>query len=118
MHGAVAVGAQMVLSHHPLLFQPVERLCTDRPLERTVAYALKHDLAVAAAHTNLDIAQDGLNSYLARLLGLTNSEPLEITRSEPLLKLVVADRARSPDPLRRAGVGRRKAGVENAAAAA
>ena len=69
LQGAVAVGAQMVLSHHPLLFQPVERFCTDRPLERTVAYAIKHDLAVAAAHTNLDIARDGLNSYLARAPG-------------------------------------------------
>ena len=89
LQGAVAVGAQMVLSHHPLLFQPVERFCTDRPLERTVAYAIKHDLAVAAAHTNLDIARDGLNSYLAGLLGLIRTEPLDITRSEPVIKLTV-----------------------------
>jgi dinuclear metal center YbgI/SA1388 family protein len=109
LHGAVAVGAEMVLSHHPLLFQPVERLWTDKPLERTVAYALKHDLAVAAAHTNLDIAQDGLNSYLARILDLTNIEPLEITRSEPLLKLAVFVPVGYEDRLReavcRAGAG-------------
>ena len=89
LQGAVAVGAQMVLSHHPLLFQPVERFCTDKPLERTLAYAIKHDLAVAAAHTNLDIAGNGLNVYLARLLGLTNTEPLEITKNELLIKLTV-----------------------------
>jgi dinuclear metal center YbgI/SA1388 family protein len=89
LQGAVAVGAQMVLSHHPLLFQPVERFCPDKPLERTVAYAIKHDLAVAAAHTNLDIAHDGLNAYLSRMLGLTLVEPLEITRTEPLVKLAV-----------------------------
>jgi dinuclear metal center YbgI/SA1388 family protein len=89
VQGAVSVGAQMVLSHHPLLFQPVERFCPDKPLERTVAYAIKHDLAVAAAHTNLDIARNGLNVYLARLLGLTRTEPLEITKNELLIKLSV-----------------------------
>ena len=89
LQGAVAVGAQMVLSHHPLLFQPVQRFCTDKPLERAVAYAIKHDLAVAAAHTNLDIARNGLNVYLAQLLGLTQTEPLEITKNELLIKLTV-----------------------------
>ncbi len=89
LRGAKAVGAQMVLSHHPILFQPVERFCPDKPLERAIAYAIKQDLAVAAAHTNLDIAQDGLNAYLAQVLGLTRPEPLEITRTEPLIKLTV-----------------------------
>jgi dinuclear metal center YbgI/SA1388 family protein len=89
LRGAKAVGAQMVLSHHPLLFQPLERFCLDKPVERAVAFAIKHDLAVAAAHTNLDIAHDGLNAYLAHELGLTRSEPLEITRNEPLIKLSV-----------------------------
>ncbi len=89
LQGAVAVGAQMVLSHHPLLFQPIQRFCTDKPLERAVAYAIKHDLAVAAAHTNLDIAKNGLNVYLAQLLGLTQTGPLEITKNELLIKLTV-----------------------------
>ncbi len=89
LRGAVAMGANMVLSHHPLLFQPVERFCPDKPWERAIAYAIKHDLAVAAAHTNLDTAHDGLNAYLAQVLGLTQAEPLEVTREEALLKLTV-----------------------------
>jgi dinuclear metal center YbgI/SA1388 family protein len=89
LQGAVAVGAQMVLSHHPILFKPVERFCPDKPWERAIAYAIKHDLAVAAAHTNLDAAQDGLNAYLAQVLGLIQAEPLEITRIEALIKLTV-----------------------------
>jgi hypothetical protein len=89
LQGAKAVGAQMVLSHHPILFQPVEQFCPDKPVERAIAYAIKHDLAVAAAHTNLDIAHDGLNAYLAQVLGLTGAEPLEITRTESLIKLTV-----------------------------
>jgi dinuclear metal center YbgI/SA1388 family protein len=89
LKGAQAVEAQMVLSHHPILFQSLERFCPDNPWERTIAYAIKHDLAVAAAHTNLDAAQDGLNAYLAELLGLTGTEPLEVTKVEPLIKLIV-----------------------------
>jgi dinuclear metal center YbgI/SA1388 family protein len=110
LQGAVAVGAQMVLSHHPLLFQPVERFCTDKPLERTVAYAIKHDLAVAAAHTNLDIARNGLNVYLAQLLGLTQAEPLEITKNELLIKLTVFVPVGYEDRIREA-VSRIGAGV-------
>ena len=89
LRGAVAMGANLVLSHHPLLFQPVERFCPDKPWERAIAYAIKHDLAVAAAHTNLDTAHDGLNAYLSQVLGLTQAEPLEVTREEALLKLTV-----------------------------
>jgi dinuclear metal center YbgI/SA1388 family protein len=89
LRGARAAGAQMVLSHHPILFQPVERFCSDKPVERAIAYAIKHELAVAAAHTNLDVAQNGLNDYLAQVLELSGAEPLEITRTEPLVKLSV-----------------------------
>ncbi len=86
---AVAAGAQMLLTHHPLLFQAVQQLNPDNPLHRPIALAIKHDLAVAAAHTNLDAATDGLNAYLAQLLGLSNPEPLARTRTEPLIKLAV-----------------------------
>lgn len=107
LQGAVTVGAQMVLSHHPLLFKPLERFCPDNPLERAICYAIKHDLAVAAAHTNLDAARDGLNAYLAQLLGLTETEPLEVTRTEALLKLIVFVPVGYEDQVREAlcGVG-------------
>ena len=86
---AVAVGAQLLLTHHPLLFQPVQQLNPDNPQHRPIALAIRHDLAVAAAHTNLDAAADGLNAYLAQLLGLADSKPLTRTYTEPLLKLTV-----------------------------
>ncbi len=107
LQGAIAVGAQMVLSHHPILFQPVERFCPDKPLERAICFAIKHDLAVAAAHTNLDTAADGLNAYLAQVLGLTQVEPLEVTRTEALLKLSVFVPVGYEDQVREAicGVG-------------
>ncbi len=86
---AVAAGAHLLLTHHPLFFQPRQQLNPDNPLDRPIALALKHDVAVAAAHTNLDAAADGLNAYLANLLGLTNLTPLTVTRTEPVVKLTV-----------------------------
>lgn len=86
---ALTAGAQMLLTHHPLLFQPIKRLNPDNPLDRPIALAIRHDLAVAAAHTNLDAAADGLNAYLAQLLGLSRAEPLTVTRTQPWLKLTV-----------------------------
>lgn len=86
---AVAAGAQLLLTHHPLFFQPRQQLNPDNPLDRPITLAIRHDLAVAAAHTNLDAAADGLNAYLAQLLGLTDSEPLTLTHTEPLVKLTV-----------------------------
>ncbi|HAY21273.1 MAG TPA: Nif3-like dinuclear metal center hexameric protein [Desulfobacterales bacterium] len=107
LHGAVEVGAQMVLSHHPLLFKPVERFCPDRPLERAISFAIKHDLVVAAAHTNLDVAVDGLNDYLVRVLNLGSAKPLEITQTEAMLKLSVFTPVGYEDRIREAicGVG-------------
>ncbi len=89
MQGCLEVAAEMLLTHHPLLFQPVGQINPDNPWEQPLAYALRHDLAVAAAHTNLDAAHNGLNAYLADLLGLTRVEPLSVTRVEPLRKLAV-----------------------------
>ncbi|MGQ9922162.1 MAG: Nif3-like dinuclear metal center hexameric protein [Desulfobacca sp.] len=86
---AVAAGAELLLTHHPLLFQPVQQLNPDNPQHRPITLAISHNLAVAAAHTNLDAAAAGLNAYLAQLLGLTDSQPLALTHTEPLLKLTV-----------------------------
>ena len=89
LQGAVESGAQMVLTHHPVFLQPLQRLNPDNPLDRPIAMAIRHDLAVAAAHTNLDAAARGLNAYLAHRLELTRVEPLTVTGTDPLLKLSV-----------------------------
>jgi dinuclear metal center YbgI/SA1388 family protein len=85
----VRAGAQMLLTHHPLVFQPLAQFNPDNPLHRPIIFAIRHDLAVAAAHTNLDAAHDGLNAYLAQVLGLEDTEPLEVTSTVPWLKLTV-----------------------------
>ncbi|MCL6516368.1 Nif3-like dinuclear metal center hexameric protein [Alicyclobacillus sp.] len=89
IEAAVAEGADLLITHHALLFRPLRRIDTGTARGRALALALAHDLAVFNAHTNLDIAEGGVNDVLADRLGLTACEVLERTRTEGLRKLVV-----------------------------
>ncbi len=86
---AVAMGADMIIAHHPLIFKGITNVRTDLPHGRLLSRLLKADIAVYTAHTNLDIAPGGINDILASKLGLQGIEPLAVTTSERLLKLVV-----------------------------
>ncbi len=67
---AASTGADLVVSHHPLIFNPVKRLTGATYVERVVAAAIRNNIAVYACHTNLDAAPGGLSRCLADLLGL------------------------------------------------
>lgn len=86
---AVKQRADLILSHHPLLFRPVKKLRTDLPQGRMLAQLLKNDIAVFAAHTNLDSAPGGLNDLLVKKLGLVEARPLTESYREKYCKLAV-----------------------------
>lgn len=86
---AVRKGAQLIIAHHPPLYRPVRSINLNTPQGRLLARLIKEDLTVYAAHTNLDIAEGGLNDWLAERLGLQNCEVLAVTQHEVLKKLVV-----------------------------
>ncbi len=67
---AVADGADLLVTHHPLLIAPIKTIDTAHPPGDVIALALRHKLAIFAAHTNLDAAADGLNALLAARIGL------------------------------------------------
>jgi dinuclear metal center YbgI/SA1388 family protein len=70
---AAAFGAQVIISHHPVIFQPLKRLSVDG-----VPYKLAQaGIAVISAHTNYDFAPGGVNECLAEALGLTDIEPFQ-----------------------------------------
>jgi len=73
---ATQIGAQLILTHHPIIYAPIKGLYADSPLY----HAAQAGLNVISAHTNIDIAEGGLNDMLSDLLGLTNTAPLEIGR--------------------------------------
>jgi len=67
---AIALGAQLIVSHHPLMFSPRKQL-TDADYEgRLLRRLIRANLNVIAAHTNLDQAPGGINDTLAALCGL------------------------------------------------
>ena len=71
--------AQMVLTHHPLLFRPVSSLDISKPLPRLLAGFLRNNIALAAAHTNLDSTAGGVSDLLANALDLSDVKPLHTT---------------------------------------
>ncbi|MBI4642981.1 MAG: Nif3-like dinuclear metal center hexameric protein [Deltaproteobacteria bacterium] len=79
----------MLLTHHPLLYQPLATVREDRPLGGLLAALIRGGIAHAACHTNLDVAPEGVNDYLARLLGLEEVEVLQETSREEWYKLTV-----------------------------
>ncbi len=73
---ALSVGANLVITHHPILFHALKKITPRSYVERCVAYALKHDLVLYAAHTNLDNSPIGLNHYWAHKMGLQSCRAL------------------------------------------
>lgn len=67
---AVEFGANLIIVHHPLIFRAVKNFRTDLPLGRKLEVLIKNNIAVFAAHTNLDSVQGGVNDVLAQNLGL------------------------------------------------
>jgi len=73
---AVLRGCNLIVSHHPLLFHPVRSFTGKTHVERAILKAIKNDIAVYAAHTNLDVANGGVNFKMAEKLGLQKVELL------------------------------------------
>ncbi|MCB2192277.1 MAG: Nif3-like dinuclear metal center hexameric protein [Deltaproteobacteria bacterium] len=86
---ALEAGVAMLLVHHPVLFQPLEQMRTDRPETARLIKAACSSLAIFAAHTNLDSAPGGVNDVLGERLGLTELTPLVPAQDESKAKLVV-----------------------------
>jgi len=84
---AHAKGLNLVVAHHPLIFNGVKRLTGKNYVERAIIQAIKYDIAVYAAHTNLDNIQGGVNTRIGQLLKLNNLKFLQAMEGE-LVKLV------------------------------
>ena len=71
---AAETDAQLIVTHHPLIFQPAGSVTEETSVGRTIRYLVKHDISAINAHTNLDQAPGGVNDVLAAVLGLTDVE--------------------------------------------
>jgi dinuclear metal center YbgI/SA1388 family protein len=80
---AILEKANIILTHHPLIFHPLKSINTATPIGQFLKKALVHDIAVVSCHTNLDIISDGVSDALARALYLRNTRPLNPTGKRP-----------------------------------
>jgi len=86
---AVEEGAQMIITHHPIIFKPLKAIRKGNYKEGLIYDIIKADMVVYNAHTNLDLTIGGVNDALAHLLEIKNIQPLKVVYEEPLYKLVV-----------------------------
>lgn len=70
MEAACSAGADLLITHHPLIFKPLDRIDFNTPTGRVIRHAALNKTAIFVAHTNLDSVHGGLNDLLARKLGL------------------------------------------------
>lgn len=78
---AVKKDCNMIVSHHPLIFGGLKRLTDATPVERIAAFAIRNNIAIYSAHTNLDSTFEGVSYEMAHMLGLTECRPLEPSHS-------------------------------------
>src|SRR5437660_9871450 len=106
---AIAEQAQLIVTHHPILFRAVKRLTTATPEGRMVLSLVRSNIAVYSPHTAFDNARHGINELLARRLGLEDVRPLRTQPGPRQSKIVVfvpdADLARVSDALFAASAG-------------
>ena len=74
---AIDRGADMIVTHHPLIFGGLKHIDPADPVGAAVYLAVRHGIAVYAAHTNADKAAGGVNALMAQRLGLAAVEPLD-----------------------------------------
>lgn len=89
---AADMGADLLVTHHPLIFTPLKRITDETSIGRTAMTLLKRGISAVNAHTNLDIAPGGVNDVLAAKLGLSG---IQTIGGENLLRMGTVE----PQPL-------------------
>ncbi len=77
---AIRKKADLIITHHPLLYHPLKTVQPDERVGRIVVMLVRANIAVYAAHTNLDFAEGGVSAVLAKRLGLKDIRVLDPAR--------------------------------------
>lgn len=84
---AIQKNAQLIIAHHPIIFSGIKKITGKNYVERTIIKAIKNDIAIYAAHTNLDSVSGGVNQKICEKLGLEDCRILQPANGQ-LKKLV------------------------------
>ena len=79
---AIESGADMIITHHPLIFSPLKRITGSTVVERMVEQAIKNNLVIYSIHTNIDKVISGVSGLMAENLGLCNVRLLTKDKDE------------------------------------
>lgn len=106
---ALAWGADLIVTHHPLFLRPVHGVAATTPKGRLIHRLVSGGVALYTAHTNADAAASGVNDALAEVLGVRETRPLLPHEGAPHDKLIVfvpeSDAGQVLDALTAAGAG-------------
>ncbi len=106
---AVQLGCECMVTHHPLIWDPLKKLDLDSHIGKSIELLIKNDITLISAHTNWDISEGGINDTLASILQLENIEHLGCYTKSELCKLVLfiphEDMNQMIDALSNAGAG-------------
>lgn len=97
IYEAIEKNINLIISHHPFIFNGIKSICVDSGKGRLVSDLIKNNISVYSAHTNLDSAKLGLNHYIAGQIGLIESKPLDPSPYDRLFKLVIYSPASHTD---------------------
>lgn len=84
---AINKGCDLIISHHPLIFSGLKRITGSSMTERLVLKAIRNDIAIYSAHTNLDVFENGVSRKMAEKLNLNNIKVLSPLKNR-LIKMV------------------------------
>ena len=73
---AIEHKANVIIAHHPMLFKPIKQIDFNTFQGALLKQLIENDITVYASHTNLDIAQGGVNDLLSEAIGLVGIKPL------------------------------------------
>lgn len=80
---AISRSCNLIVSHHPLIFKGLKSVVGKTATERIVIEAVRNNIAIYSAHTNLDSAWDGVSHEIAHMLRLENLQVLDPKPGEP-----------------------------------
>ncbi|SDC80114.1 Nif3-like dinuclear metal center hexameric protein [Halanaerobium congolense] len=88
LNEALEKNCQLIITHHPFIFNGIKSINTQNETGKLIFDLIKNDIILFSAHTNLDVAEGGLNDYLINKLDVENISLLKTTKSKNYHKLV------------------------------
>lgn len=77
LNQAIKENADLIISHHPIIFSGIKKINSDDKIGEILLKAAENKIALYAAHTNMDTAQNGINTKLAEMFSLKDAEIIE-----------------------------------------